>query len=72
MVEYLLTEGKSSENTTEYGILAVEDSGQMLLIDSIAENRSDVRSLCEMLTELEVELCHFENVVEDYLTNFCI
>ncbi len=72
MVEYLLTENKSSENTTEYGIMAIDDSGEKLLIDSIAENKSDVKLLCEMLTELDVELCHFENIVEDYLTDFCI
>ena len=72
MVEYLLTEGISSENSTEYGIIAVCDSGEELLIDSIAEDKSAVESLCVILNELEVELCHFENVVEDYLTDFCI
>ena len=38
--------------------------------EEIAENKTKIEQLTALLNDLSVEPCHFENVVEDFLTDF--
>ena len=61
-----------TESSFSYGI-AVYTSGSCTgSIPCISENKPDVARLVELLNGLAVEPCHFEDVVEDYLTDFSV
>ena len=55
-----------------YGIVLITDGRIIAGIPGISDNKDEVESLTRLLNELKVEPCHFEDVVEDYLTDFTI
>ena len=55
-----------------YGIVLIADGRIIAGIPDISDNKDEVESLTRLLNELKVEPCHFEDVVEDYLTDFTI
>ena len=59
-----------SEN--EYGIDIFSQGKLVKSIDRITKNYNDIILLINMCNELEIELCHIDDIVEDYLTDFCI
>lgn len=56
----------------EYGISAFENEQTIICIERITNNRIDMEQLADMCNELELELCHLNDVIEDYLTDFRI
>ncbi len=70
-LEYRVT-GDSSEETSGYGIALFCRGELQKHLPCISENRADIDALAAMLNELGVEACHFEDVVEDYLTDFSV
>jgi hypothetical protein len=38
----------------------------------MTENAEHIQKLAAMFNELEIELCHFEEIIDDYLTDFSI
>ena len=71
MPKYIVID-ESSANTTEYGIALFEDDTQLKVIPKLSPCKEDIEALTAMLNELSVEPCHFEDIVEDYLTDFSI
>lgn len=63
---------KKSEEKENYGIAACLDGAVVKSIPDISPDKEDIAKIVEMCNELEIELCHFEDIVEDYLTDFCI
>ena len=59
-------------NKIEYGIILFAGGKAVKSAPDLSENETDVRALAEMLNELAVEPCHFEDVIEDYLTDFSV
>ncbi len=41
-------------------------------VPQITSSRADIEALAALLNGLEVEPCHFEDVIEDYLTDFSL
>ena len=60
------------ECSGEYGIDAIEDGRVVKSTAEISESREDMQRLADMCNKLKLELCHLDDVVEDYLTDFCI
>lgn len=60
-------EGKSS-----YGIALYRCGKIAVSIPEISQNRQDIERLTSLLNELKAEPCHFEDIVEDYLTDFSL
>ena len=60
------------ERSGEYGIDAIEDGRVVKSTAGITKNREDMQRLADMCNRLKLELCHLDDVVEDYLTDFCI
>ena len=56
----------------EYGIDIFSQGKLVKSIDRITKNYNDIILLVNMCNELEIELCHIDDIVEDYLTDFCI
>ena len=69
--EYKLT-CDFSRGTSEYGIALYEYGELQNHLPQLSENRADIESLTALLNDLKVEACHFEDVVEDYLTDFSV
>ena len=60
------------QNRTEYGIVLKENGKPLKHLPQLSEDGDAVCELAALLNELAVEPCHFEDVVEDYLTDFTI
>lgn len=71
MNSYRIIEEKGA-CSAEYGIVLLENGAEIMRVPKISENRRDIEELAALLNELSIEPCHFEDVVEDYLTDFCI
>ena len=71
MPHYIVV-GDFSANITEYGIALFEGETELQTIPKLSPCKEDVESLTAMLNELSIEPCHFEDIVEDYLTDFTI
>lgn len=71
MVIYKLS-GIKNHNISEYGIDAFEGQQLIKSVANITDNKADILKLIEMCNELQLELCHLDDIIEDYLTDFCI
>lgn len=56
----------------QYGIDVFEDGMLVRSVGKITENRSDIEKLADLCNELKIELCHLDDIIEDYLTDFCV
>lgn len=54
----------------EYGIDAYDDEKLIKSVCGITKLENDAEKLVQMFNELHIELCHFEDIIEDYLTDF--
>lgn len=71
MLEYRTIQYKAAA-TNEYGV-ALYDCGKMLrCVPRISVCRKDMEQLTALLNEEKVEPCHFEDIIEDYLTDFTV
>lgn len=55
-----------------YGIDVFSKGKLVKSIGGITNNYNDIILLENMCNELEIELCHIDDIVEDYLTDFCV
>ena len=71
MLKYITIQYQS-ETTDEYGI-ALCDGGNVLdYIPRLSDSRAAIAKLTELLNEEQVEPCQFEDIIEDYLTDFSL
>lgn len=56
----------------EFGIDAFENGLLIKSIEGITDIYNDIVCLNDMCNELEIEICHLDDIIEDYLTDFCI
>ena len=66
MMEYFVLEEETNGAMT-YGVAL---RGSTLAVPALTENYAAARQLAALLNELQVEPCHFEDIIEDYLTDF--
>ena len=68
-LEYLInkTDYKSEKL---YGIDIFRNRTLIKSLTSITDNYSDITKLADMCNELEIELCHFDDILEDYFTDY--
>lgn len=71
MTEYKLTEDEES-NDSAYGISVYINNSLVKSIPDICADKTDAEELVNMLNILEVDICHFDYVIEDFLTDFQI
>lgn len=62
----------TNEPQNGFGIDVLCDGHLVKSVSDITSNKDDMIVLAKMCNELNLELCHFDDVVEDYLTDFCI
>ncbi|MBQ1380546.1 MAG: hypothetical protein II629_03835 [Ruminococcus sp.] len=70
-MEYVLTEEPTAE-TIVYGVALCADGATLKEAPALTDSRLSAEALVRLLNELMVEPCHFEDIVEDYLTDFTI
>ena len=66
MMEYFVLE-EETDGAMTYGVAL---RGSTLAVPELTENGAAARQLAALLNELQVEPCHFEDIIEDYLTDF--
>ena len=54
------------------GTLALADGATLKEAPALTDSRLSAEALVRLLNELMVEPCHFEDIIEDYLTDFTI
>lgn len=69
-MDYQMTD--ASADTAEYGIALVKDGKTVACVPCLSADRAAVTRLTALLNELQIEPCHFEDVVEDFLTDFTV
>lgn len=55
-----------------YGIDIVKNDTIIQSLTSISDCRTDISKLADMCNELKIEPCHFEDIVEDYFTDYTV
>ncbi|MCH5297576.1 MAG: hypothetical protein J1E85_07890 [Ruminococcus sp.] len=56
----------------EFGIDAFENGLLIKSVEGITDIFDDITQLKDMCNELEIEICHLDDIIEDYLTDFRI
>ena len=54
----------------EFGIDVFDDGKKIKSVCGITNLKTDAEKLVNLFNELNIELCHFEDIIEDYLTDF--
>ncbi len=71
MIEYKLNEkivsDTDSKNRIAYGISVCSNSNDILEIDDISDDRIAVEKLIRDFNDYELDICHLEQAVEDFL-----
>lgn len=77
MIHYITVQqeyGEGALKKTDYGIAAVtEEDGCVVVIQSFTAVTSDklrIRKLVQLCNELELDIIHLEEVIDDFLTGF--
>ena len=55
-----------------YGIEIFRKGVLIRRIPDLSENSEDVQKLVNLCNELQIEECHIDDIIDDYLTDFCI
>lgn len=55
-----------------YGINAYENDILLKQAEQITNSKDEIEKLINICNELEIELCHLDYIIEDYLTDFCV
>ena len=71
MTEYVVTEDENSP-PGGYGIAAFIGKAPVKNIPGVFVSRADAEAAADLLNGLGVELCHMEDNIEDYLTDFSL
>lgn len=71
MIIYMLNISDNNSQK-EYGISAYSNGILEKAVYSITSNKQDVVQLISICNELKVDICHLDDIIEDYLTDFCI
>ncbi|MCD8026413.1 MAG: DUF6514 family protein [Clostridiales bacterium] len=59
-------------NKSGYGIDVFDNTALIKSIDNFTDSKSDAEKIADLCNELQVEPCHLEDIIEDYLTDFII
>lgn len=69
MASYKMTESEDCE--CRYGIEA-QSGKRSLRYDCVTSDRAAMEALVGLCNENNLEICHLGDVLEDFLTDFCI
>lgn len=71
MIIYMLNISDNNSQK-EYGISAYSNGILEKAVYSITSYKQDVVQLISICNELKVDICHLDDIIEDYLTDFGI
>ena len=69
MSSYKLTENEDCE--CRYGI-EVQTGGVCVRYECVTADRAAMEKLVGLCNEYELESCHLKDILDDFLTDFCI
>ncbi len=71
MITYKLNCTSDNEEYS-FGISAFSGDKLIKSIFNVTENEGDIVKLIKIINELELDICHLDDIIEDYLTDFTI
>ena len=72
MYTYHIYEDPSEESVLRYGIELSMDNKPVNIIGDISDSKSEIGSLVKLFNQEELDPIHFEQAIEDYLTDFSV
>lgn len=70
-IKYGINQNKNNSHL-EFGIDVFDEGILIKSIPSISEDKKEIEKILSVCYELDIELCHLDDVIEDYLTDFSI
>lgn len=71
MTHYKLIKNKDTHGF-DYGITVLTKDSHTVEYPNISDRKNELEQLVNLCNNLEVEHCHFEEILDDFLTNFSI
>lgn len=71
MITYKLN-CSSEDGEYRFGISAFSGNKLIKSVFNVTENKKDIDKIIEIINELELDICHLDDIIEDYLTDFTI
>ncbi len=61
----------SADNASyKFGISAFCGDKLLMCVNEITDNESQIKELVDMCNEYELDICHLDDIIEDFLTDF--
>lgn len=55
---------------TEFGIEIFENNICIRKLDNLSDNKESIERLVRTCNDLQIEKCHIDDIIDDYLTDF--
>lgn len=55
---------------TEFGIEIFENNICIRKLDNLSDNKESIERLVHICNDLQIEKCHIDDIIDDYLTDF--
>lgn len=71
MAKYELTQSKDPHGFI-YGIKILTKDLRVVTYENISNQKNELEQLVNLCNDLDVDLCHIEDILDDFMTDFCI
>ncbi len=71
MISYIINSTEKNCGK-KYGIDVLLDGNLIKSVEDITDKLDDIKNLVSICNELDISLCHIDDIIEDYLTDFRI
>lgn len=58
------------DNCLFFGLTVILNDKIIKKVTSLSENKYEVENLVNMCNQLEIEQCHIDDIIDDFLTDF--
>lgn len=61
-----------SNASVNMGIEILRDNISIRKIDNLSDDKESIENLVSMCNDLQIEECHIDDIIDDYLTDFSV
>lgn len=72
MKQYVLREGEHAELSVSYGFAVLSDGRVAAEYADVSDSRAEMERFVAALNELQPDERHIDDILEDFLTDFCL
>ena len=59
-----------TNKNTEFGIEIFKDDTRIKRLDNLSDDKASIEKLVSVCNDLQIEECHIDDIINDYLTDF--